>query len=322
MTQGYPRLVGDIGGTHARWGWQARPHEPITAVSVQPCADHADIAASARYYLQSQGLGQPSWAGLGVATPITGDQVRMTNHHWAFSISGLRQQLALPRLTVVNDFTALALSLPSLRPQDLRPLGGGRAVPGGPLALIGAGTGLGVSGLFTTADGRHHPVAGEGGHATLAAMDEEEADILALLRQSFGHVSAERALSGPGLVNLYQAAAQRAGCAPEPLSPDQVLARAREARDPHGLTAIDLFCRFLGSTAGNLALTLGASGGVYIGGGVAPRLWPELQASRFRERFEGKGRLRDYLAAIPCHLIDTEVSPALLGASSALDQGI
>ena len=318
----FPRLLGDIGGTHARFAWLEAADRPLTRIHTYRCAEHPSLGDAISRYLQDQERPTPAACALGVANPVSGDEVRMTNHHWAFSISGLRQQLALPRLTVVNDFTALALSLPSLRPQDLRPLGGGRAVPGGPLALIGAGTGLGVSGLFTTADGRHHPVAGEGGHATLAAMDEEEADILALLRQSFGHVSAERALSGPGLVNLYQAAAQRAGCAPEPLSPDQVLARAREARDPHGLTAIDLFCRFLGSTAGNLALTLGASGGVYIGGGVAPRLWPELQASRFRERFEGKGRLRDYLAAIPCHLIDTEVSPALLGASSALDQGI
>lgn len=318
MTQGYPRLVGDIGGTHARWGWQARPHEPITAVSVQPCADHADIAASAQFYLQSQGLGQPRWAGLGVATPITGDQVRMTNHHWAFSIAALQAALGVERCRVVNDFTALALSLPALGPQDLRPVGGGQAVVGSTIALLGPGTGLGVSGLVPCAGAGYVALAGEGGHATLAPADDEQAAVLAYLRRSHAHVSAERVLSGAGLVLLYQAACALQGVAARTCTPAEVSEAAAIASDAQCQQAVHWFTAFLGSVAGNLALTLGALGGVYVGGGIVPKLGNAFDAGRFRKHFEAKGRYQDYLAGIPVWVIAAP-TPALLGASRALD---
>ena len=145
--------------------------------------------------------------------------------------------------------------------------------------------------------------------------------MVARLRLRFGHVSAERALSGPGLVNLYRACAEIAGQDLADLTPPEVLLRAEQG-DVLAKQAIELFCNFLGSVAGNLALTLGARGGVYIGGGVAPRLLKELRQSNFRARFEGKGRFADYLAAIPCFVIDAAVSPALDGASRALDLGL
>lgn len=324
-TAPFPRLLGDIGGTHARFAWMDRPGAPLSHVQTYRCAEHPTLGDAIQRYLSDREQPQPAACALGIANPVTGDEVRMTNHHWAFSITALQKQLALQRLEVINDFTALALSLPSLEGAALQDLGGVRpsperlAQPRAPLALLGAGTGLGVSGLLPTPQGPV-PLAGEGGHATLCAMDDEEAAVLAILRGSFGHVSAERALSGPGLVNLCRAAAQLAGLPSDPeLQPEQVLPRARSG-DPVCRRAVDLFCRFLGSTAGNLALTLGATGGVYIGGGIAPRLLPELRVSQFRERFEGKGRLQPLLAPIPCFVIDSPTSPALLGAARALDR--
>lgn len=320
----FPRLLGDIGGTNARFAWIDRPGAPLSDVRNYRCAEYASLEAAIGAYLHEQGGAIPAGCALGIANPVDGDMVRMTNHHWAFSIRGLRQNLGLQRLLVLNDFTALALALPSLRSDELHRLGGheptgvARGGPRAPLALLGAGTGLGVSGLLPATDGRWLPLAGEGGHVTLAACDEAEAAVLHLLRARFGHVSAERVLSGPGLSNLAWAAATLRGLSAPRFEPAAVIDGAR-AGDPDCQSAVQWFCAFLGSVAGNLALTLGARGGVYIGGGIAPRLMPELRASSFRERFEGKGRLSQYLAPIACWVIDSPVSPALLGAARALD---
>ena len=185
--------------------------------------------------------------------------------------------------------------------------------------MLGAGTGLGASGLAASPGGHLVPVTGEGRHITLAAQDDHEAAVVQHLRQHFGHVSAERVLSGPGLVNLYQALCALAARKAEHLDAAAVIVHAREGRDPQCATALDLFFNFLGSVAGDLALTLGARGGVYVGGGIVPRLIPELESSSFRDRFESKGRFRDYLRDIPTFVINTKVSPAFMGASRALD---
>ncbi len=315
----YPRLLGDIGGTNARLAWVPRAGEPLSDIASYRCADHGSLGAAIARYLQDHGKQPPRACAIGIANPVTGDEVRMTNHHWSFSISRLKDELAVAQLAVVNDFTALALSLPALGRADLRQIGGGVGVDGEPLAVLGAGTGLGVSGLLRLPGGGAKAVAGEGGHSSLAAIDAEEAAVIAHLRDRFGHVSAERALSGPGLANLYEAVAALDGQASAAPTPAEVLERARTGSDPSARRAVDLFCRFLGSFAGNLALTLGARGGVFIGGGIAPRLIPELEGSLFRARFEGKGRFKDYLAQIPTYVIDARVSPALIGASRALD---
>ncbi len=322
MGWGYPRLLGDIGGTNARWAWQVAAGAPIEHVAVVACAHSASIADCALSYLRERGLAAPHSAGIGIATAITGDVVRMTNHHWSFSIAELKRQLGVQRCLVINDFTALALSLPALAAADLRALGGGRAVAGAPLALLGPGTGLGVSGviqsLIQNERGLITPLSGEGGHVTLAAADDEEAAVLALLRRRFGHASAERALSGAGLVNLYDAACTLAGAAPRPLAPADVSAAALAGTDPHCSRAVALFTSFLGNVAGNLALTLGARGGVYVGGGIVPRLGDAFNAELFRRRFEDKGRFAGYLRELPVWLI-TAPTPALVGASQALD---
>ena len=313
------RLLGDVGGTNARFALQLGPGAPPQAVASFRCVDFPSIEAVIRHYLQQHSTLQPRHAAIGIANPIDGDQVRMTNHAWQFSIEALRQALCLQRLVFVNDFAALALSLPTLQAAELRPVGGGAPVPGAALALLGPGTGLGVSGLLRAADGRDAVISGEGGHVTLAAADDDEAAVLAWLRGRFGHVSAERALSGQGLENLYRAWSALHGQPAEELSAAQISQRALAGGDAACDAALALFFSLLGNVAGNLALTLGALGGVYIGGGIVPRLAGRLDASAFRRRFEQKGRFEAYLSRIPVWIIQAGESPALRGAARALD---
>ncbi len=315
--QAFPRLLCDIGGTNARIAWQSNAGASHAIVRTFLCRDHSSLSEVIFYFLEAEGLAVPPACAIGIATPVIGDFVKMTNNDWSFSIAALKAQFGFARLVVINDFTALALALPALGPGDLCSVGSGAAIEGAPKALLGAGTGLGVSGLIQDAGGRWVPIAGEGGHVTLAAHDDQEAAIIAYLRAKFGHVSAERVLSGPGLVNLHEALAGLSGLVQARLQPADVLANA--AQDALCAQAVAIFCAFLGSTAGDLALTLGSRGGVYIGGGIAPRILPQLQASRFRERFEAKGRFQSYLAAIPTAVVVTSQSPALLGVSRALD---
>jgi glucokinase len=315
----FPRLVADVGGTNARFGWIAHAGAAIEHVATLPAADYATLADAVRAYLSTRTLGQPGSMGMGIANPVTGDELRMTNHHWGFSISAMQAELGLQRLVVINDFTALALSLPSLQPHELRQVGGGAARAQAPMALIGPGTGLGVSGLLP-AGGQWVALAGEGGHVTLPATTEREAALIAHLAARYGHASAERAISGAGLVALHDAVCALDGVTAEPSSPADVSTRALAGTCPRSVEAVAHFCALLGSVAGNLALTLGALGGVYIGGGIVPRLGEAFDRSDFRQRFEAKGRFQAYLAQMPVFVIDASVSPALLGVARALDQ--
>jgi glucokinase len=312
----HPRLLGDIGGTHARFAWQAGPGAPLAHHATLRVAEHPSLEAAMRRYLADAGHPAPRACALGIANPVTGDEVRMTNHDWHFSIQGLQRALGLQRLCVLNDFEALALALPVLAADELQAVGGGEADPSAPVAVIGPGTGLGVAGLMP---GGRRAITGEGGHVSLPAQDARETAVVDWLRQRFGHASAERAVSGPGLVNLYEAVCALGGTTADALKPPDVVDRALTARDPACVQAVDLFCGLLGSVAGNLALTLGARGGVYIGGGIVPRLGPAFAASRFRACFEAKGRFAAYLAAVPTWAIHTRQSPALAGAARALE---
>ena len=241
----------------------------------------------------------------------------LTNHPWSFSIEELQRRLGLTRLVVVNDFAANAMALPHLEPDGRQKIGGGSAAPRAPMAVLGPGSGLGVCGLVP---GEHGPIAiaGEGGHATLAPADDRESEVLARMRRRFGHVSAERVLSGPGLVNLYQALAELDGAPAEPFSPAQIADREIGETHPLCRAAVDLFCAMLGTVAGDLALTLGARGGVFIAGGIVPRLGATFAQSRFRARFEDKGRFSAYLAAIPTYVVTYPI-PAFLGLAALLD---
>ena len=314
-----PRVLADIGGTHARFAWQQGAGGPLEILTLQ-CAHYQGVSHALRAALQHWGRPAPLQCGIAIANPVAGDLVRMTNRDWSFSISALRHEFGFEQLVVLNDFTALASALPLLSPQDLRQLGGGVPEPGAPLGVLGPGTGLGVSGLVRSGS-RYIALEGEGGHATLAAVTPREQQVLAWLMREHRHVSAERALSGQGLVNLHAAVRGLAGQPALQLDAAQVTAAALAGDDLHCLEALELFCAFLGTVAGNLALTLGARGGVYLGGGIVPRLGHFIDASQLRARFEGKGRLRQYLSRIPVFVICTPQSPALQGVAGALDAG-
>jgi glucokinase len=314
-----PRLLGDVGGTNARFAWQAGPGAPMQAVRSYACAEHASLQSAIEHYLGSMNLPRPRRAGIGIANPVTGDRVQMTNHHWSFSIQALQQALGLQKLKVINDFTALALALPVLSSQERRWLCGGEPERGAPLALIGPGTGLGVSGLLPCGSG-YRALEGEGGHVTLCAVTPREQAVLNQLQQRFGHASAERAVSGQGLAWLYEALCTLDGATPPAgLDAPQISQAALEGSDARAVEALDLMLAFLGSVAGNLALTLGARGGIYLGGGVLPRVAARIKDSAFHERLIGKGRFRDYLARMPVYLIEARESPALRGVALALD---
>jgi glucokinase len=320
VTDTFPRLLGDVGGTNARFGWQANADSGIEHVLVLPCAAHETLEAAIRTYLELKSLPMPRAGALGIANPITGDVIRMTNHHWSFSISEMQRSLGLQQLNVINDFTALALALPSIAKDNLVQVGGTVAEAYAPKALIGAGTGLGVSGLMPT-DANDHwvAIAGEGGHVTLAAQTESEYRVIELIRQRYGHVSAERVLSGQGLVDLYLALRQLQKQQPVDVAgAAEITAWALQDKDPLALQSIDMFAGFLGSVTGDLALTLGARGGVYLGGGIVPRWLGWFETSQFRERFEAKGRFKAYLKDIPVWVINAVESPALLGAARSL----
>ncbi len=311
-----PALIADIGGTNARFALLTEPGGAPHAMRTLACADHTDIAAAIEAYLGGTATPRPARAVIAIANPVTGDRVRMTNHHWCFSIEATRRRLGLERLRVLNDFTALALALAHLGPAERLQVGGGVALARAPMALIGPGTGLGVSGLLPAGERGWVALAGEGGHVNFSPADDFEIEILRHARRRFAHVSAERLISGSlGLPNLYLAVAELAGAVPEDLAPAEITARALAGRCPHCARALEVFCAMLGTAAADLALTLGAQGGVYIGGGIVPR-FPEFFArSGFRARFEDKGRLGDYLRAIPTFVI-TAANPALLGAAA------
>jgi len=318
------RVLADVGGTNARFAWQAGPGQPVEAVMNLPCAEHDSLAEALRSYLLRTQRTMPPDCCIAIANPVVGDRVAMTNHHWAFSIRELKAQLGLHRLLVVNDFTALALALPRLGAADRWQLGGGDAQPGAAIGLIGPGTGLGVSGLLPDGRGGWLPIQGEGGHATLGATTAREAAVLELLREWHGHVSAERAVCGQGLVDIHLALQRLPGhgAVPQDLSAAAITEAALAGSDARCTEALHLFCAFLGIAAGNLALTLGARGGVFIGGGIVPRLGRWIESSPFRARFEAKGRFAAYLQPVPVYVIDTPQSPAFLGAAEALDAAL
>lgn len=311
-----PRLIADIGGTFARFAVEVAQGE-FTQVASLRCADHADFHAAVRAYLATLPALGIRHAGVAIANPVEGDQVRMTNYHWQFSIEEMRQRLGLDTLVVVNDFTALAMALPRLRPHEVRQIGGGEARPQAVVGLLGSGSGLGVSGLIPAADG-WISLGSEGGHTSFSPRDEREVTILRHAWKQFPHVSFERLVSGPGLELIHRALSEAAGDSGPALSAPEITRRALEQLDPVSTETLDVFCALLGTAAANLAVTLGALGGIYIGGGIVPRLGTWFDRSRFRSRFEDKGRFSRYVAGIPTYVITAE-NATFIGASAILE---
>jgi glucokinase len=311
-------LVGDIGATHARFGLVS-PDGTLLHSRTLADENYPTIEDALAAFLAERGaLPMPRQGAIAVASPITGDRVAMTNHPWNFSVVALKVRFGFDRFEVINDFTALALALPRLAPEARLAIGGGAAAAGAPIGVLGPGSGLGISGLVPSGKG-WSALTGEGGHATMAPATDRESAVLDRMRRHFDHVSAERALSGPGLVNLYNTLAAIDGVPSKGYTAAQITDLAIRAEDPLCVETTGMFCAMLGTMAGNLALTLGARGGIYIGGGIVPKLGQTFSASPFRERFEAKGRLRAYLEWIPTFVV-THPLPAFLGCAALLAQ--
>ena len=314
-----PRLIADIGGSFARFALSSQRGRFDHVASLR-CADHESFHAAVTAYLA--GVGNPSLqhAAIAIANPVSGDDVRMTNYHWQFSIEQMRERLGLDTLLVVNDFTALAMALPRLAPHERRQVGGGSARPRSVVGLLGSGTGLGVSGLIPADDG-WISLGSEGGHTSFSPRDERELAILRFAWREHEHVSFERLLSGPGLELIHAALSERAGQPTtgqgRPRAPE-ITRRALAGTDVVCGEALDTFCAMLGTAAGNVAVTLGAMGGIYIGGGIVPRLGEYFDRSRFRARFEDRGRFSSYLAGVPTFVITAEQA-TFTGVAAILD---
>lgn len=308
-------LIADIGGTHSRCAL-INDKGRLVAAETYENREFDGVREVLEHYLGRRRLrDRPSEAALAIAGPVTGDEVAMTNLPWQLSQLELCEALGLSRLLVVNDFAAVAWALPVLSAQELHPIGGGQAVAREPMAVLGPGSGLGVS-VLAPVGGNWTVLPGEGGNISVATATADEAAVVELLRDSTGYCSAESVISGPGLVRIHNILTERAGQEPPGLMPAAISASAAKG-DRLAVEAQAMFFGLLGGLAGDLALTVGARGGVYIAGGIVPRLLTAFTASDFRARFEAKGRYRSYLEAIPTHVI-TASMPALIGLRKLL----
>lgn len=293
-------MLGDIGATNARFALLTNGAlGPVKSFDV---ADFGRFIDAAAVFLQDHCPQiEVGAAILAVAGPIEGQRCVLTNCSWSIDAQELREAFGF-EARIVNDFEAVAFSLPSLAASDVVKIGGREPQPGAPMAVLGPGTGLGVA-CLVPGGGKPAVIASEGGHATLAGTTDREDDIIKHLRGRFAHVSAERLVSGNGLENIYQAIVALDGGAAAPLSATEITTSALRGDNHAAYEALEKFCAFLGSFAGNAVLTFGARGGAYIAGGISPRIVDFIARSTFRSRFEAKGRLRPYLEAVPCFVI-------------------
>ncbi|MGH3518993.1 MAG: glucokinase [Haloechinothrix sp.] len=314
-----PWLVADIGGTNARFGLVIEPGGAPHRIKIFRCAYHPDLVSAVEAYLEYiSDTALPRTACIAVAGPIRGDRFRLTNAAWDISIAESRRRLGFDQLELVNDFTALAMSVPGLSRDAVLRIGEASRVRGEPIAVIGPGTGLGVAGLLN-AGGRWVPVDGEGGHVTIPAETDRELAVVRVLRTQQPAVSAETVLCGPGIVRLHQCISLLDGTPASTMRSEEICQRGRTGMDPACTEALWMFCALLGAFAGNVALTFGARGGVLLGGGILPTVVDILEQTDFRTRFEQKPPMIDYLSPIATEVI-VAPTPALAGASTWLTQ--
>jgi glucokinase len=313
-----PALIGDIGGTNARFALVTPgAFEPQHILSL-PCADYPGLVEAARDYLARVGHtgdDAPREACLAFACPVDDDWIAMTNNHWRFSRREVEQALGLSLFKVINDFTAQALGVPHVADEELVKVQAGEPVPYAARLVIGPGTGLGVAGLVPARDA-WIPLTTEGGHATFAPTDEREENLLRHFRNRYGRVSVERILCGQGIVDLYLAHCSLKGAPPRHQRPAEIT-QAAASGDGIARDTLLRFLKILGDVCGDAALIMGARGGVYLCGGILPRLLEWLPQSRFREGFTAKGRMGAYTGAIPVQVV-TAPWTGLLGAAEAL----
>ncbi|KAF1693249.1 glucokinase [Pseudoxanthomonas daejeonensis] len=313
-------LIADIGGTNARFAL-ADPHAavPLLDDSVREfaVADFPSLADAARHYLEQVGA-HASRGVFAVAGRVDGDEARITNHPWVISRSRTCEMLGFDQVHLLNDFAAQAMAISLYRPEDVVQIGGAGWIPAAPdqprtYAVLGPGTGLGVGGLVVR-DGRCYPLETEGGHVSFPPGTPEEIRILEILSAQFGRVSNERLICGPGLVNIHRALCEIAGVDPGLLEPKDITARAAQG-DALGMRAVDVFCAVFGAIAGDLVLTLGAWDGVFLTGGLVPKMLDSLRHSGFRQRFEYKGRFSPNMSRVPS-LAVMHPRAGLLGAAA------
>jgi glucokinase len=314
-------LVGDVGGTNARLALCDLDTGAISDIEVFSTEKYPSLEDVIKLYLGKHSDCDVKNACIAIACPIMGDYITMTNNSWEFSISEMKEELGFAVLDIINDFTGVSMSIPALKEDDIIKFGGDEPKEGKPVAIYGAGTGLGVAHLFNF-NGSFFSVPGEGGHVDFAPNSVEEDQILAVLREEVGHVSCERLLSGMGLVNIYRALVISDDREPLDLQPKDVTERAlREEPDTDCYRALQLFCVMMGRFGGDLALNIGAFGGVYIAGGVVPHFLKFFLNSGFRVAFEDKGRFKSYLSSIPVYII-TQPYCGLIGAGAYLRQAL
>lgn len=310
------RLLADIGSTYARFALEIERGK-FERLSTVKCADYGDFGSALRGYVETVKDAGVRHAAVAISNPVEGDTVRMTNYHWQFSIEQTRLDCGLDTLLVVNDFTALAVGVPHLRDDQKRQIGSGEPQARSVIGLLGAGTGLGVSGLIPADDG-WISLGSEGGHVLFSPTDKREIAILEYAWTQFSHVSAERLISGSGLELIHRALNHIAGKPVDSLAATTITAHGLSGESVECAQALEVFCAILGSVAANLAVTLGAFGGIYIGGSIVPRLGMYFDASPFRRRFEAKGRFSTYVAHIPTFVITAD-NATFVGVAAILD---
>ncbi|MBU2512614.1 glucokinase [bacterium] len=310
-------MIADVGGTNIRLATISIESGEMGEVKTYLCADFSSIFDVLTEFLSHE-KDPIKYGCIDVACPVDSDWISLTNNPWQFSVSQTRKDLGFDHLFLINDYTAIAMAIPSLTDTQKVKIGEGQPIPNRSIAVCGPGTGLGVA-FLKFYNNRWICLDGEGGHVDFAPQTELEDFLLRQLRKIHQHVSAERFITGPGLVNIYEGVMAFYDEKAEKLQPAEITARALSGKDVRCKEVLDLFCALLGAFAGNLAVSVWASGGVYIAGGIAPRIIEIIAASEFRSRFVAKGRFGDSLKKFPTYII-TEPQPGLIGAAAFLRQ--
>jgi glucokinase len=310
----FPVLIADIGGTNARFSILSEAHAPLRAFPLVRTADHPDFTTAATATVLDTTAIMPRALLLALAGPITGPRAKMTNADWVIDPEAIREALNLDTVVLFNDFEALALALPALKDDQLLTIGGGESEAREPRVVLGPGTGLGVAALIYS-NRQYTPIAGEGGHVSVGPQSERDFAIWPHLQRHHGRITGEALLSGNGMARIYRAVALADGGDGDWCSHGAEVTLAAAEGDPVAREAVELFLTYLGRLAGDMALVFLAKGGVYIAGGIAPRLIDRFADSGFREAFEAKAPHRAIMTSIPTYVV-TEPQPAVAGMAS------
>lgn len=322
MTADYPYIVADVGGTNARFGLVTSNTLNSDRFRIEfkqkyPSSQFENLDHATQHYLDSLNDHKIKGACLAVAGPVTGDEVTLTNLNWKFSIDTIKRSLALPKLRVINDFAAYALATQFVAPENLIVINKGQKTDDCPMSVVGPGTGFGAAALVQQ-NNQWKVIPSEGGHVTLAAKNTLQSSIIEVLSKQMPHVSVESVMSGPGLSNLYSALAEVEGSDNDKLQAAEISEQAKSDSKSLSFRTLSLFCRWLGQSTGDIAITIGARSGVYLCGGILKRNTDFFLQSEFLEGFLDKGHMRNYLSQIPVQLV-TENDSALLGAAACFN---